>query len=1326
MKKILAHFPMKLKYLVTAFLAILLIAGLIPVGVNLFAKADVITHDSHSTALSEDQVVLNGGSAMTLGQQVTAPQDIRAGQWVTYAYDAHTYAFQPQFPIAAGEKLTLTAEGTIQLNREGNAPTGAVNIETIATKSTASGQGIFTLKSDALMEANKLYYYDDGTSCYTFSTPKDLGYKAATNVDRYGTLGDASLIDKPNAKGQSEDGTGTIQIVLNLEDNADTGTANFSGNQFTKHYIFERSSSFDYGKVYLIGKPTYILNGYRQTSVVTQSNLSGTGTATSTYAQETNGADAAMWDMDSNGVIAEPSAYHANYIDMADLTGEQYVASEVRAQAGTTNDWNAVALTIISLPISNVTDGIYFQGVNSGKTAYVDAKAFGNAYDPSWTAENQKNMTFGTYENQQVAVTILGIGGTLARNNGQVWKYANNVLYNNNSMAGISLQTLTQGGNRYLVVNSTDLSATTSDSSASKVYPYQLKLGYKQETATLDEDIMLVKQSKNTTDFTATRMEKVDVTVNYNGVKAATTAFDISYRLVDEEGNRVSGTFGELTFDSNGNATKSGVTNGMTFNLGWIPNGYKLTTRSVVATDTTDADRMNYQVAVTENGNAWAVGSALTIGDDTEALVYNIDDPLRTVTIGLTHDGSGSYKNKTFKVLPIIYERNGTTLFTGTLYNRTTDTNIVFENGVPKADYEYLFTLANGRSITLEGVPNGYHVMLHTEMQYKDITIVSTSEGDLGATKDQLYGADTATGSFDSTSGTHVDNWYVTKIRVDNNEDFLTNIHFENITATMNLVVNNGGGNRYVWWDPINLTFEIQEQQTDGNWVTTNTLTQTVATNQKANVEGTDYPIFKYKYDNTIPPGARVKVTASATATQYMDSYYDGAANNSVGSISLKLNGTSVIGGSYSYGNNKKVLNSSEYYFNPENDETYNFQLIIANNTYVTYQTSTSLISGDPTISIPVHLTGFANSAVLSNGQGGNPGKLVTDNTLVNVDDASYIVDYTDVQGTVNTTQYYALGSSAPVYEIKHNSSDMLLSGNDTFTVGFISGTTGANHAVYLSPFIKTNDTNSNGAPLNTIGSELTEVPGYKLVAINFTHSNYKTLNGNKVYYEQVKQAANEQGKIEVVLDIIPQDVVISMKAGSATGKDYTNKNKYFTVDFTLLNSTTSAPVYDQIYAYTYTKADGSEETGYIRFDAEDGAEIVNVTFEDHGTYKTIASYTSTGKKPTMKAEESYTLKLPYHYTVVANEEDTANYTVAYRSKASNADWQEGSRRVRIEGVNEGTSYIDITNTRNNVEDDIGLFGGRVNRVFLAIVGAISLAAAAAYIYGKKDEFSEE
>ena len=787
MKKTLAHLPNKMKYLATALLAILLIAGLVPVGMNLLAKATEINYSDHNTALSDDQVVLNGGNSMTVGQKVAAPEDIAAGQWVTYACGANTYAFQPQFPIAKDEELTLKEDNTIQLDRQGNAPNGTTDITEIAElKSNAGGQVVFELNDEALMEADKLYYYDDGTSCYTFSTPKDLGYKEATNVARYndaaiGETRRTNLNDKVNATSQSADGTGRVTIVLNIDDETGTGTANFEGNQFTKHYIFERTTSLTYGDVYLIGHRTSQVNGKVQVYLASQESLDSTASTASTakLGYETPGSDSTMWDMGTDGIIRMPTSYHAYYIDMADLNGEQYVTSEHLVQTASTANNALTAPFGIKLNLLNKS-GVQFQAVNNAKSGYATDRVFGTEY--TWSDTEQRNMQYLPFRDGTETLSAFGFGGQLAKNNGQVWSLEQSsgsyYLQNNNTFAGLS------SGNAYLVVNASSLSAASSSNAATPVYPYQLKVAYKQETATLSNDLKLVAQSKNKTDFTATRMEKVSATFNYIGTKGADKAFDITYRLTDADGNPVSGTFGAVTFE-NGTGTKTGVVDGANFNLGWIPQSYKLATVSVLPSDTSDADANRYQKKLyyTDEGAFpadpnWAEGNAnaLTIPAASTQLKYEVDDPLRNVKIGLTHNGTGSHLSDTFAVTPYITDKNGAP-FTGEFHDRF-DRTFVFENGKPNAATQKYLTLGKDRNVTLVDVPNGYRIALTTAST--DMANVSISEGNSGESRILLQKSDSM-----ETIGKAVTSWTVKDITVDADEDFLVNIQYQNYTTTV-------------------------------------------------------------------------------------------------------------------------------------------------------------------------------------------------------------------------------------------------------------------------------------------------------------------------------------------------------------------------------------------------------------------------------------------------------------------------------------------------------------------------------------------------------------
>ena len=390
------------------------------------------------------------------------------------------------------------------------------------------------------------------------------------------------------------------------------------------------------------------------------------------------------------------------------------------------------------------------------------------------------------------------------------------------------------------------------------------------------------------------------------------------------------------------------------------------------------------------------------------------------------------------------------------------------------------------------------------------------------------------------------------------------------------------------------------------------------------------------------------------------------------------------------------------------------------------YNVKTTLLHGDPTLSVPVNLTGFMYTENLPTAGNVRPQmtydqKIMSSNTTdeelstllipVNTDDLvkKYAV------GSANAKSFY-------VEEIQRGNAGLSMKMDDSLKFSF-RATGSDNYASYISPFIATQETNANGVKFNKLDSELTAQPGYQLKAILFANGKTKSVSNpeTSVKYEEYSQKEGIVGDIEIIYDIIPQEVHISLFTGKNDGaKDYANRQKKFPVDITLLDSS-DMPVDGQIYEYT----DENGNDSYLLFNSEEGVQILeNVHKDSKGK---ITSYDETGKKPELKHGDEIVLKLPYQYTVVVNEEKLGSYTDTYQAWTDTAPTKVAQNHVKVDSVLESqNSYLQITNTRNDVEDDIGLFGGKANRAFLALVATLTTIAVAAYIYSKRYTDAED
>ncbi|MBR1699310.1 MAG: hypothetical protein IJ714_05955 [Bacteroidales bacterium] len=1313
--------PKKIKQFFVALLAVLLVIGLFPAGANLLTKA--VTKDGYTTSLPGEVTL---GEYSGVGASLSAPADIAEGQWLTYGFGDKTYFYEAKFPIAAGETLTLTGDGsTLELDRGGREP-NATRVNDLVDITENGGVHTLSLKAGETLNAGETYYYDLGGGEYYLFTPEQTLGGDGTATDRPRYLASSSYSSfyagKPDRKGE--------QIAVVIDTNRHT--LNYSGDQYTKHFIFQRASGLSDGQIYLIGRRGAVSGGSAPMSLIAMGSQHSTAKkdegskcsyTTPSYASRAmsgrelqNGSS--LYSYNGSGFSGLPGNNY--YIDAGTASSDDALMSaELFASSASTN--NNVVSGLVS--IGNLS-GYRLTAVNAANDGYTDDRAFGSVY--TWTKAVEQELIYHHYCETVDSVGLALINVNMSHNNGMVWAYSGNQLYNNNTMAGVNLT----GGSRYLALSGGTWTAVDSSNTATTVYPYSLVVAYEKKAAALEQDLTVYSQNKGLNTLQATPMEKVSGELTYVGVKE-NLSFDITYRLTDSEGNPVSGTFGDVPFE-NGVGVKTGVRSGDTFNLGWVPEGYKLATTSVLPSDASDPDAKRYQKEISYedatgthdwaegNGNAFAVGTAPT------TLRYELDDPLRNVKLELTHNGTGSHQDDTFTLTPYITDETGAP-FTGTFHDRL-GRNFVFENGSPNATTQRYLTLGKNRNVTLVDVPNGYHIALTTTST--DMANVSISEGNSGETKVPLQKSDST-----ETVGQRVTTWTVKEITVDADEDFLVNIQYQNFTTNVEYHYTGGKADHTFQYE---YTFTIKqpdESSSDGWKMVTDVSAKTTVGTVTKNADGSftlkrsnialskeqDITYFNLTLSN-IPPDAKLFVTHKSSAT------FSTQAKSAVLQLYVDSNITDVT--KQVFGSNMPKTFSlprlqPEFELDPSQKKhilTNSFSLGIG---IARYNVKTTLLHGDPTLSVPVNLTGFMYTKNLPTS--GNSKPLTRDRKIIS-ESSDAEGSLSGVLVTVNSDaliKKYAIGSAnvktLQVEEIRRGSTGVSMKMDDSLSFSFTEDGN-EDYAAYISPFIATTAANANGVKFNTIDSELTAQPGYRLKAIVFAKSKTKSVSNPKtsVAYEEFAQKNEIAGDIEIIYDIIPQEVHVSLYTGKNDGaKDYANRQKKFPVDITLLDGS-DMPVDNQIYEYT----DENGNEGYLLFNSEDGVQILeNVQKNARGK---ITSYEETGKKPELKHGDEIVLKLPYQYTVVVKEEDPGNYTDTYHSWTDTAPEKVEQNRVKVDSVLESqNSYLRITNTRNDVEDEIGIFGGKANRAFLALVSGLSIAAAAAYLYARREEAKE-
>lgn len=985
-------------------------------------------------------------------------------------------------------------------------------------------------------------------------------------------------------------------------------------------------------------------------------------------------------------------------------------------------------------------------------------------------------------------------------------------MYNNNAFAGVRfLPPGINDGARYLVVTKSEAYAVTSENSASKVYPYELKVAYKKASAALPESLTIYSQNTGINTLQAIPMEKVSAELTYKGVKENKT-FDIVYRLVDENGNGVNGQYGNVNFE-NGNGSKTELKNGDTFNLGWIPQGYKLTTVSVLPSDTSDPDANRYQKKITHNDANWAINSALEVGGG-ETLKYELDDPLRTVKIGLTHDGVGSHSNDEFDVTITLIEPDGS------LSNeRHKDSNgipIQFTNG------KYTAKLGNGDELVLTSIKNGSKVTVASEffdrIQYavlyneKDVlgTTYDGSDSDVKLPKSPVAVVTKST-SDPVAYGSSKENLYnvepnanKTSTMIEKDEGFDIALRFKKLTTTIYqsfiyTISDAGDGSRYCATstivklylkDPndkglkIPLEYEGTRQNTgsdkrkasggyrqweeaayygqnsdqrlnttfsttksDGKTDTGEDFNISWNTAGKNNIKASDQSNIE-TYNETRPQwnknlksrntAASIKVKnipleyelcadISYTITaQRKDGTSDSTNGMTLKTLVVDLNGYPILfNNDPTTEKGSKTISIKEYKIDATREKNnLNFKMMQSTGSYVSSPIINVLKHGNPNTEVEYFIGALASNAKASS-------------VSATTGDGYDQLTENKIKYSAYTDKNKIFRDSGSVWQGKMTTK---LSSKERWAIPNL--TASSYTGIAIRPKIKEDPNNSDVTKRYQFYDETTNLSadlrskGYYIENIEYKEEVKSSKTAN-TKYSYLAFGNTDEAYLRIVYDIIPQYVNIKLDASQKNG-NYINRNKRFPVKLVLLDDNGKV-VRNQSYVLCDEDKNAltsmSFEAASDDMELKDGSVELNFNGND-------------GAILNMKTSENFWLRLPYGYTVIASEPEDAigPYTLSYETKwedKADGQWNDSATLatdnttnrvtigkdlqfntvdVNVAGVDKKQYQIVITNTRNDVEDDLGLFGGKANRAFLAFVGILSVSAAGAYIYTKRNE----
>ena len=343
---------------------------------------------------------------------------------------------------------------------------------------------------------------------------------------------------------------------------------------------------------------------------------------------------------------------------------------------------------------------------------------------------------------------------------------------------------------------------------------------------------------------------------------------------------------------------------------------------------------------------------------------------------------------------------------------------------------------------------------------------------------------------------------------------------------------------------------------------------------------------------------------------------------------------------------------------------------------------------------------------------------------------------------TIKATTYFEeISSKGGTYKALGTEHPLALGDNDNFSISmaFLPANNGAEEIARGIPSgyldVRSNHIESGYRTTYYISS--TELTNPVLQYSNSKpDSPYTT--GNEVITSTGKQRAVVRTKdakyVYVYQDIIPQEVKVTLATDSATAKNQADKERLFKVKVVLYRDT-GEYAEDESYQVlaksisefteqpTQTDLVNGKET---EFNGRDGAEF------------------------TMSDGDSIYLQLPWGYRAeVVSTDAQTNYTTSYKTREQlfteagpgytfTVDAREGNsleaektQYIEANDINDAVmplaankrlvdQEIKVIKTRNAVPDDIGLFGGKANRAFLALVATLTTIAVAAYIYSKR------
>lgn len=1385
-KNVMATVPNKMKFILTAVLAILLIAGLLPVGLTLFAKADDIVGEYTYAELSV--ITVNG----TTG---TAQADIKRNEFGKYTYDGQEYVFKAVRNISAGETMTVNGANITLEARADDAITD--NLSDLVNVANEGGIYTLTLKPDTWLEANTPYVYSINGNSYSFTLDQGLGYKAPDEDD--GT----ERTDSTNAKAfsQNNDGTAPATITIDTAKN----TIRIQGKQYTRKVIYHETNNFTTGNVFLVGAKTSA--GQNNMNIMTlnygiQYTISR-DTGYSDSACVHNKTDETVY---SYAMVNQWNAYHRtmdnSLVQFSGRGASPYNTENGSAAAIGTNGFNYyfeaetddqwVNSELKTKYESNTfSSGNLLMAYDATTGTYTQDRVFGsiNSSDPTYQSKlNFHKDCFGK------AVVLID------HNNGNLWNYTtqgsttgNKYGYMSNGNTLSTSITQLAGGNPNLYYGGSNSPATSEDNTpmtgsrnnSSPIYLFEKKTVYHQDVIDRTE---IAKPESSAVGLTMVghALRDVKTTLDYEGAKVTNGTtdeqntlknkyFTVAYTLMDFDGLPVTGTFALTGLSENGTETETvkcedGIFTSnilmrdadfITFADG-LPEGFVLTPTIVGVTDRSDADRGNYTFMQgpngvgTYDGDYVANGSAVTISADLGKNVrLDVRDPKREVDIRLSYNAKGTTQNKDFTIKLYMNAPNGQP-FNGELKDLQGNT-YAFENGVcDKRNVTSDITIHNGQVITLTGVQNGsalYADVIGGMEEYDKLARVSSNNISLSETNKLLIDEDKET-----TTNKNIQ----LQVEIQKMDMKIT---FN--TKDLEQLQSDYGAGAYI---------EVYQQSDNALlrkvYIADGKANGTMAKSKEVVIVIPEVESTEDLYIKVYP-----RVVGSGTG-EYAKIFVN---NDSIGAVYSNGNAQTTIYSPRSgytnpdsvfnndYDSSKKIYTysqTSKYIISKDvsltnssgitvwNKPAQQFQYTLPhqkNNTVtLAYSTTNDLykitvmqrvVHGNSEKRFPVSMRLWNNSSPGSLNEPydyfGSLGVYDFDNSNIDEDETTVARAYAASASLVQATTSFKMYSVAA----KASRTDLGLVGEEDFYINLPNTTTYPGR-------IQDIDVRADGA--FDYNKDKKIVSGGYITKYSISDS-YSSSKLDAPLKSASLKNLNEDGRYRIVLptsqnqtiyvfrDIIPQEVKVTLETDSETVKNNADKKRLFNVKVVLYRDTgeyADGESY-QVLTQSIQECDNQPQNFLVNgeettFNGRDGAEFKladgqSIYLQLPWGYR--AEVTSTDGQVNYTTayetrEEAYAAAgKDYKYTVTPQN---ANSVVAAETDYDIAKDDDNIAVTLASNTRVTDQEIKVIKTRNAVPDDIGLFGGKANKAFLAFVAMLSLTAAGAYIYTKRKETAQD